>query len=87
MRGALLKDGTTVYLNPGETLDLDVNEDVDLYDGLEAVGERKTGGLSDLKVDELKTIAVSEGIDLGDATRKDDIIAAIELAREDGDKE
>ena len=34
------------------------------------------------KVDELKALAIKEEIDLGDATKKDDIIAAIELARE-----
>lgn len=38
--------------------------------------------LSKMKVDELKALAAKEEIDLGDATKKDDIIAAIELARE-----
>lgn len=38
--------------------------------------------LAKMKVDELKALAVKEEIDLGDATKKDDIIAAIELARE-----
>lgn len=41
-----------------------------------------TDDLSKLKVDELKDLAAKEEIDLGDATKKDDIIAAIELARE-----
>lgn len=39
-------------------------------------------GLDKLKVDELKALAESETIDLGVATRKDDIIAAIRSARE-----
>lgn len=38
--------------------------------------------LAKMKVDELKALAAKEEIDLGDATKKDDIIAAIELARE-----
>lgn len=38
--------------------------------------------LSNLKVDQLKALAAKEEIDLGDATKKDDIIAAIQLARE-----
>lgn len=38
--------------------------------------------LSDHTVVELKALAESEQIDLGDASKKDDIIAAIELARE-----
>lgn len=38
--------------------------------------------LSKMKVDDLKALATKEEIDLGDATKKDDIIAAIELARE-----
>ena len=38
--------------------------------------------LAKMKVDDLKSLATKEEIDLGDATKKDDIIAAIELARE-----
>lgn len=38
--------------------------------------------LGDHTVVELKALADAEQIDLGDATKKDDIIAAIELARE-----
>ena len=40
-------------------------------------------GLAGHTVAELKSIAQDENIDLGDATKKDDIIAAIELAREE----
>lgn len=40
------------------------------------------GALAKMKVDDLKALAAKEEIDLGDATKKDDIIAAIELARE-----
>lgn len=38
--------------------------------------------LSKMKVDELKALAAKEEIDLGDATKKDDIIVAIERGRE-----
>ncbi|PHP21374.1 hypothetical protein CG471_02045 [Sphingobium sp. IP1] len=38
--------------------------------------------LGKMKVDELKALAAKEEIDLGDATKKDDIVAAIQLARE-----
>jgi len=39
-------------------------------------------GLNGNTVAELKAIAGAEGIDLGDVTKKADIIAAIELARD-----
>jgi len=35
-RGVLLGDGTTFFIEPGETADLDVAKDHKLYDGLEA---------------------------------------------------
>lgn len=47
--------------------------------------EKVAGGenaLSKMKVDDLKALAAKEEIDLGDATKKDDIVAAIEQARE-----
>lgn len=42
-------------------------------------------GLDKMKVPELRTLAGEEGIDLGDAKKKDDIVAAIREAREAGD--
>ena len=39
--------------------------------------------LDQMKVDELKQFAADNSIDLGDATKKDDILAAIQLATED----
>lgn len=38
--------------------------------------------LGELTVAKLRALAEAEEIDLGDATKKDDIVAAIELARE-----
>lgn len=81
-----------VYIEAGQTSpDLDVSEgelkaakatgwfskptvDDDDDDGPKA--------LADHTVAELKALAEAEGIDLGDASKKDDIVAAIELARE-----
>ncbi|WP_185999959.1 hypothetical protein ACLIMP_22280 [Novosphingobium aerophilum] len=38
--------------------------------------------ISKMTVPELKVFAETNGIDLGEATKKDDILAAIELANE-----
>ncbi|MXP42978.1 hypothetical protein [Allopontixanthobacter sediminis] len=65
------------------------SEEVDLSEA-EFISAKATGWfaddgdteLADMKVADLKALAESEGIDLGDATKKDDIISAIELARE-----
>jgi len=40
-------------------------------------------GLEQLRVDELKALAAEEGIDLGDATKKADIIETIRAGRAD----
>lgn len=48
----------------------------------EVTDEPRTTELSDLTVDQLKALAADRSIDLGDATTKADIIAAIELAGE-----
>lgn len=47
-----------------------------------AVSAQATTDMSSLTVAELKVLAAGEKIDLTGATKKDDIIAAIELARE-----
>lgn len=44
-------------------------------------------GLPNMTVAELKYLAEAEGIDLGDAAKKADIISAIELGREAAAKE
>jgi hypothetical protein len=46
----------------------------------EAAGARDANDLAGLKIDELKGVAAACKIDLGDAKKKDDIAAAIELA-------
>lgn len=43
--------------------------------------EPAAGGLDGLKVDELKALAESESINLGEASKKAEIIAAIRAAR------
>lgn len=76
-RGAYLENGTLVMFERGQTEEGEFsNFDEDAF---EVDGE---DGLKSHTVKELKAIAEAEGIDLGDATTKADIIAAIELARE-----
>jgi len=41
---------------------------------------KSDGGIGDMSVAELKAYAASKSIDLGDATKKADILAAIEAA-------
>lgn len=80
-----------VYVEAGKSVDVEISE-------AEAASAKKTGwfsrpkpqdgqdegpkDLDDHTVQELKAIAEAEGIDLGDAGKKADIVAAIELARE-----
>ncbi|MFN3836776.1 MAG: hypothetical protein ACK4MI_03590 [Brevundimonas sp.] len=80
-----------VYVEAGKSAELDVTEG-------EAAAAKATGWFSKPKVDDddgdddkplgeltvakLRALAEAEAIDLGDATKKDDIVAAIELARE-----
>jgi len=110
-RGINLKDGTTLWIEPGQSVEVEADtingalpdlgkpgdgtseqsdeidalrrENEELRAELAALLSNEDGAdLSKLKVDELKDLAAKEEIDLGDATKKDDIIAAIELARE-----
>lgn len=46
------------------------------------VYEDGPAGLADMTVPALKALAEERGVDLGDATKKADIIAALELAAE-----
>lgn len=75
-RGAYLKGGVLVMAEAGEAIEGDFD---DVNDEWFEEGE---GGLSSLSVADLKALAADEAIDLGDATKKADIIAAIELGRE-----
>jgi hypothetical protein len=78
-----------VYVNAGSTSD-----DLEVSEG-ELKSAKSTGwftiegqaddgekGLDALTLPDLKKIAEDEKVELGDATKKADIIAAIELARE-----
>lgn len=82
-RGIRTADGALVMLERGELRDLDLadgelDEDSEWFefDAGEPVEDLKA-----MTVAELKAIAEAENVDLGDATRKADIVAAIELAR------
>lgn len=74
-RGAYLA-GELVMANPGEVIEADDFPE----EWFEEVGENDD--LAGKTVAQLRAIAEAEGVDLGDVTRKADIIAAIELARE-----
>lgn len=78
-RGIRTTDRGLVMLEAGESADLDLakGEDNEEWFSFDA-GEK---GLADHTVAELREIAEQEGIDIGDATKKADIVAAIELAR------
>lgn len=81
-----------VYIEPGKSAELDVTE-------AELASAKATGWfsrpkaadddddapkeLAHMTVAELRALAEAEGIDLGDAAKKADIVAAIELAREE----
>lgn len=71
-------------LAAGDSTDEPVTLTEGEYEAAKASGwfEFGEGGLSSNTVAELREIAEAEGIDLGDASKKADIIAAIELARE-----
>ena len=78
-----------VYVEAGKSVEVEISK-------AEAASAKKTGwfsrpkvegdddetGLNAMTVAELKALAEAEEIDLGDATKKADIVAAIELARE-----
>lgn len=77
-RGGYL-DGALVMVEAGQQAELD--------DAPEEWFEEGDGeaSLSSMNVRDLKALAEEEGIDLGDASKKADIIAAIELARDEDD--
>ncbi len=75
-RGAYI-GAKLVMVEPGQTAEgdfTDVNE--------EWFDDGSDEGLSSKTVAELREVAAAENIDLGDVSKKADIIAAIELARE-----
>lgn len=81
-RGAYL-GGLLVMAEAGQVIDADDFPD----EWFEEVDGDEGSDLSKMKVGDLKALAAAERIDLGDATKKEDIIAAIELAREEAGKE
>lgn len=83
-RGVYLK-GALKMVEPGQIAESDDDFEPEWFEEVEAEGEPE--GLAALKVAELKELAEAEGIDLGDAAKKADIISAIELAREAAAKE
>lgn len=86
--------GAMVMLEPGETREVADIADAELAgideEAFRVEATRKAeddddddgSELGALKVAELKALAEAEGVDLGEATRKADIVAAIVAARE-----
>lgn len=74
-RGINLKDGTTRYLEPGETAEVDYEGA--LYDGL----VEGAGGISSLKKADLIAIADAEGVAYETDDNRSDLIAKIEAHR------
>jgi len=73
-----------VMLSPGQSWEGDIS-DGELTSAMSSgwFGDGEDDGLAALTVAQLKDVATAEEIDLGDASKKADIISAIELARED----
>lgn len=76
------------YVDAGETLTIGTEDDEiseerakGLVDQHRAVADRSPDGLEEQKVDDLKSLAAAENVELGDATKKADIIAAIRASR------
>jgi hypothetical protein len=76
-------------VEPGDTATIHVSQPIGEVEGLKAKLLDDEGyedvdapDISKMTVAELKGFAETNGIDLGDATKKDDIIAAIEMGLE-----
>lgn len=80
LRGVLLASGERIWIEAGEIASIEAEAIAVLPGDIEEVDGGDT--LAGKTVKELKAMAEAEGIDLGDASNKADIIAAIELARE-----
>lgn len=81
MRGIVTEGGETIWAEPGETIEvLDAAKVPDDFESDDADEDAPT--LAKMTVAQLKAFAEANAIDLGDATKKDDILSAIELALE-----
>jgi len=91
-RGVILADGSTHYLEAGETADLDLHKDHDLYEGVEKGGPKAKANedpskeepkaLSKMNKAELLETAKAEGVAVADDASNKDIADAIAKARE-----
>jgi len=93
-RGVNLKDGSTVWINPGQTEVIEdddiLNVHADLLNPLDHDGNGEKGGslpdapvaLSGKNKAQLLEIAADEGVEIEDGATNADIVSAIELARE-----
>jgi len=76
-RGVNAKDGTTVYVDPGQTAEVELADGEELYDGL-VEGD---GGLDALKKADLIALAEAEGVPIETDDNRSDLIRKIEEGR------
>ena len=79
-RGLYTAEGALVMVEAGQSVEGDF---ADVNDEWFADGEVVDDSLASKKVIDLKAIAEAEGVDLEGLTKKADIVAAIELARDE----
>lgn len=76
----ILESSPDLYsATPADPLDHD-------FDGKKGGSKAEGGDFAGMTVPELKAFAAERNVDLGDATKKADIIAALELAAEEAAK-
>jgi hypothetical protein len=88
-RGVITADGGTVFLEPGESQDLDLHPDHDLYEGVKKGGAAKAKEsdsdelkpLAKMNKTELLAAAKDENVELADDATNAQIVEAIEKAR------
>jgi hypothetical protein len=87
-RGVITADGVTVYLDPGETADLDLHAKHELYDGVVKGGGKKAKEedsepkpLAKMNKTELLAAAEAEGVAVAEDATNAQIIEAIEAKR------
>jgi hypothetical protein len=86
-RGVITKDGNTVFLEPGESADLELHPDHDLYEGVKKGGTSKEVAsdepkpLAKMNKTELLDTAKAEGVDVAEDATNAQIVEAIEEAR------
>lgn len=87
-RGVILKDGSTHYLEPNESADLELHPDHDLYEGVEKGGGKKSKDETDepkplvkMNKTELIEAAKAENVTVEEGATNAQLVEVIEKAR------